>query len=116
MVLTSVTFLILGINLSRTVSTQPLLESPERENTYSFSLIALSFPNLLQNSSKVASSAVCSLTLQCQGAPSPGPFGCVQVLTVLWWYDFPCFHDFVDSRISRPAVKIDSADGISISF
>jgi hypothetical protein len=31
MVLTSVTFLILGMNLSRTVSTQPLLESPERE-------------------------------------------------------------------------------------
>jgi hypothetical protein len=56
---------------------------------------------------------VCSLTLKCQAAPSPGPGGRERVLTLFLWYDFPCFHDFVESRISRAAVRIDSSDGIS---
>lgn len=47
----------------------------KKYRAYSFSFIALSLPSLLQNSSKVASAEVCSLTLQHHAAPSPGPLG-----------------------------------------
>lgn len=65
-----------------------------------FSFSALSTPSLLQNSSNVASSLVCSLKRQCQGAPSAPCFGRENVLTVPWWNDLPCFHDVTESRIS----------------
>lgn len=80
--------------------------------THSFSLAALSLPNLLQNSSKVASSVVCSLSLACQGAPSPGALGREYVFTSPFGYVFPCFQELIESRISLADERIDSSEGI----
>ena len=81
-------------------------------DTHCISLFALSSPSLLQNSSNVASSGACSLTLQCHGAPSCGPFGREDVFTSLWNV-FPCFQDLVDSSKASPSARIVSSDGSS---
>lgn len=86
----------------------------EGENwaTYCISLFALSSPSLLQNSSNVASSGACSLTLLCQGAPSCGPFGREDVFTTLLNV-LPCFQDLVDSSKASLSARIVSSEGSS---
>lgn len=79
----------------------------------SFSFTALFTPSLPQNSSKVASSSVCSLTRQCHGAPSAGPFGRDKVRTLPLAKVFPFFHATVESRRSFPRAMIVSSEGIS---
>lgn len=79
----------------------------------SFSFVALFSPSLPQNSSKVASSFVCSLTRQCQGAPSAGPFGRDEVRTLPLAKVFPFFHATVESRTSFARAMIVSSEGTS---
>ena len=74
--------------------------------------MALLLPNLLQNSSKVASSVVCSLSLACQAAPSPAALGREYVFTLPFENVFPSFQELTDSRISWADERIDSSEGI----
>lgn len=85
-----------------------------RETTHSFSFTALSWPSLLQNWSKVASSGPCSLTRTCQFAPSPEALAREKVFTEPLWNDFPCFQAGTESKIERAAAIIDSSEGISV--
>jgi hypothetical protein len=85
--------------------------------THSDSIFALSFvtcPRPAQNSSKVASEVVCTLTLECQGAPSCGPLGAEYVLTLYLVKVFPSFQDSDAFRISCAEAKISASDGISV--
>ena len=104
-----VTFLMLGTNL-RVLNTKSMNNI---RITHSFSLIALSLPSLLQNSSKVASSGPCSLTRTCQFAPSPAALVRENVCTEFLWKVFPRFHVGIESKMERPAARMDSSEGIS---
>jgi hypothetical protein len=106
---TLVTLWISGMNLRAVRRVRP----NHLFHTYSFSLIALSFPSLSHSWSKVASADVWSLTRQCHGAPSSGAFSLWHVLTFLE-YVLPCFHVVVDSISCRAAMMMDSSDGTAV--
>jgi hypothetical protein len=87
---------------------------PRATKTYSFSYSEwLLLPNLLQNSPNVIWAGACSLTLQCQCAPSPGPLGLEYVWTVFFSYALPFFQPLVASRTSRAAAMTCSSEGNS---
>jgi hypothetical protein len=84
-------------------------------STYSFSLLALSLASLSHISSNVASSFVCSLVLQCHGAPSAPVLGRDEVTTLCLPYILPRFQDEADERILCASSRIISSEGISLT-
>ena len=86
--------------------------STRRTHSFSYSEWLLE-PNLLQKSSNVICVGACSLTLQCQCAPSPEPLGLKYVWTVFFSYALPFFQPLVASSTSRDAAMTCSSEGNS---
>ena len=80
--------------------------------TYCISFSALFTPSPFQNSSKVPSSRVCSLTLHAHFVPPLGLGEYVDVL-ITFLSVFPCFQLSEAARISFPKAIISSSGGIS---